>query len=163
MTDDHVHDSDDSNQLWRLRQEVEDLRARVEILSQVAPASRLAASPASGGRRARGRRIALFAAVAACLPIAVYAATLSIPNEFSNGTIADADEVNQNFQSIATESNAQDVRLAQLEAALAALDIQVASTSADVSNLQSTQILCASQVGNEVYFTGCNVNLGSPD
>ena len=59
-------------------------------------------------------RIALAAAVVA-IPLAAYAAQISVPNTFVNGTIADAAEVNANFGVLVTESNAQDSRIATVE------------------------------------------------
>jgi hypothetical protein len=40
---------------------------------------------------------------------------ITLPHTFSNGERADADEVNQNFSTLADESNAQDSRLSTLE------------------------------------------------
>jgi hypothetical protein len=47
----------------------------------------------------------------AVVPAAAYGDTISVPNTFSNGALADADEVNQNFDTLVAESNAQDVRI----------------------------------------------------
>jgi hypothetical protein len=63
------------------------------------------------------------------LPAAAYAATISIPHVFVNGTVADADHVNENFSTLATESNDQDSRLAALEAGLAGLQAQVTTNA----------------------------------
>ncbi len=43
------------------------------------------------------------------------ASTISMPYAFSNGTPADADEVNANFDTLVLESNAQDSRIAAIE------------------------------------------------
>ncbi len=56
-----------------------------------------------------------FALVAIVIaPLVVIAVT--VPNTFVNGTVADADEVNANFVSLVDESNALDLRVAELEA-----------------------------------------------
>lgn len=69
-------------------------------------------------RKQRMRRHVVAAGVllASTLPLAVSAGTISVPNTFSNGTLANADEVNDNFDTLVTESNAQDVRIVSAEA-----------------------------------------------
>ncbi|MBW1689090.1 MAG: hypothetical protein JRS35_29070 [Deltaproteobacteria bacterium] len=66
---------------------------------------------------ASSRRVRL-ALVVAVLGVAAvsYAAQISMPYTFVNGTIADANEVNANFGVLVTESNAQDLRIGALEA-----------------------------------------------
>jgi hypothetical protein len=64
----------------------------------------------------RGARMTLVILVSLAVPLAAYAATISLPNIFSNGTTADANEVNANFDTLVLESNAQDTRLSTLEA-----------------------------------------------
>ena len=49
-------------------------------------------------------------------PALAPANTISIPFVFSNGTVADANDVNANFDVLILESNAQDVRVGALEA-----------------------------------------------
>jgi hypothetical protein len=49
------------------------------------------------------------------VPLAAYAATISVPNTFVNGTIADADDVNVNSETLVDESNDQDLRIGSLE------------------------------------------------
>ncbi len=51
------------------------------------------------------------------VPAVAAAATLVLPHPFVNGTIADADEVNSNFETVVLESDAQDARLVALEGA----------------------------------------------
>ena len=67
-------------------------------------------------RRQRGRRWALPLLVAAALmaPLLADADMISVENVFNNGTLADADEVNENFESLVDESNNQDARLSSL-------------------------------------------------
>jgi hypothetical protein len=55
-------------------------------------------------------RLALAAAVVA-IPLAADAATIFVPYTFVNGTVADATEVNANFNTLVLESNAQDSRI----------------------------------------------------
>jgi hypothetical protein len=67
------------------------------------------------GASRRGRfSLGVFVALAAAVS---YAAQISVPNTFTNGTPADASQVNANFSTLETESNAQDLRLAAVEAA----------------------------------------------
>jgi hypothetical protein len=56
------------------------------------------------------------------IPLAAYATTISVPNNFVNGTVAEADEVNTNFATLVTESNDQDLRIGSLEGSIASLD-----------------------------------------
>ncbi len=101
--------SRDSRDLAQLHDEIDSLRETVAMLA----------------RRERRRRWARAAAVAVILiPATAYAAQIVIPNVFSNGTVADANEVNANFDALTTESNAQDTRLSSLEG----------STSSSVAN-----------------------------
>jgi hypothetical protein len=71
------------------------------------------ATPARGKRNliAQGLFIALLVT-----PLVSNATPIIINFVFSNGTTADADEVNSNFDQLVLESNAQDLRLAAIEA-----------------------------------------------
>ena len=103
-------------ELLKLREEIETLKADLAAVkrdSAIQPRGvlrRLLASPPV--------RIGL-AAVLVAIPIAVYAAQISVPYTFVNGTPADANQVNANFNALVTESNAQDLRFAALEANVA--------------------------------------------
>ena len=66
-------------------------------------------------RRRRPGWIAACLAVA-LLPLAPRASTIGVPYVFTNGTIANANDVNANFGTLAQESNTQDARIAALEA-----------------------------------------------
>ncbi len=85
-----------------LQEEIEMLKARLAEVED-RPAARLrgllARLPSS--RRAR------FTLVVAVLVVATasYAATISMPYTFSNGTIADANQVNANFGVLVLQSN----------------------------------------------------------
>jgi hypothetical protein len=70
------------------------------------------------------------------IPIAAYAATISVPNTFVNGTVADADEMNANFEALVVESNDQDSRIGTLEADLLA---EVQARIAGDTALQANQ------------------------
>ncbi len=103
----------DARDLRELQVEIERLKARlarVEDRTAARSSRRLPGIVAS--RRARiclGAAVVLGAA-------ASYAATISVPYKFVNGTIADADEVNANFDVLEMESNDQDARIGALEA-----------------------------------------------
>ncbi len=88
--------------------ETRELKARIDELE-----ARLAGLEKSRVARLRGRLV-LFAAIAV-IPAAAYAAVISAPNTFTNGTAADANEVNTNFTALVDESNDQDGRLTALE------------------------------------------------
>lgn len=70
--------------------------------------------------RAR-RRIALMAALI-LVPLAAWGSSVSVPYVFTNGTIADADEVNANLQALANAVNDNDSRLSTNETRLSALE-----------------------------------------
>lgn len=92
---------------------------------------------AAGFIRLRSRRHGVALVLALCaVPLLARAGTLEIPNVFTNGTVADANDVNDNFNAVAVESDAQDARIAALETALAALQAQVAANGSDVGSLQ---------------------------
>ncbi|MHC4109241.1 MAG: hypothetical protein ACYSTY_14260, partial [Planctomycetota bacterium] len=99
-------------ELLKLREEIETLKAELAAVkrgSAIRPQGvlrRLLASPRV--------RVGLVVAVVA-IPLAAYAATVSVPYNFVNGTVADATEVNANFSALVAESNAQDARLTALE------------------------------------------------
>ena len=95
-----------------LHAHIERLEARL-VAVEDRPAARLRGLLArlSSSRRAR-LVLATSVFVAAT---ASYAATVSLPYSFTNGTIADADHVNANFGALVAESNDQDSRLSVLE------------------------------------------------
>ena len=74
---------------------------------------------ATAAWRLRRRRIALglpLLLVLLSIPLVVAAGSLSIPNWFVNGEVADADEINENFDEIETEVKDNDSRLSEVEA-----------------------------------------------
>ena len=207
-------------ELRDLREEIESLKTRLSRVER----RRFSGLYNLPGRSIRGTRIlAWLALTLIVLPAAVYAATVSMPYTFVNGTVADATEVNGNFNALVTESNAQDSRIATVEAdtanhaadtsahhskytdpeaiaailaadgsgsgldadlldgldesafvktgdsytkaevdaLLASINGAIATNTTDIATLIGNYLPCATQVGNEVYFEGCNVNLGS--
>jgi hypothetical protein len=62
---------------------------------------------------AAGMTVALVAV--ATVPLAAVAAQIVLPYSFSNGTVADAIQVNDNFATLEVESNDQDARISDLE------------------------------------------------
>lgn len=61
------------------------------------------------------KRAAPLAFVALLLPALVYGSQASIPNQFVNGDVADADQVNANFNALADAINDNDTRLTVVE------------------------------------------------
>jgi hypothetical protein len=59
------------------------------------------------------------------VPMALSASGLSVPHIFSNGTVADADEVNANFAAVKGSVDDNDARISANEAAIAALQAVV--------------------------------------
>ncbi|MBU1168724.1 MAG: hypothetical protein KKD44_04080 [Proteobacteria bacterium] len=66
----------------------------------------------------------------------VYAAEVVIPNSFSAGEPAVADEVNDNFDAIKTAVDDNDGRIEALEAALASLFAEISNQTNTVTALQ---------------------------
>ena len=62
------------------------------------------------------------------IPLVVAAGTLTVPNTFTNGKVADADEVNANFDAVETEVNDNDSRITVVESETA-----TAQTAADAA------------------------------
>jgi uncharacterized protein YjbI with pentapeptide repeats len=105
--------------LRELQAEIERLKAELaELRSR--PAARLRGLLALLPSSRRSRLI--LAAAVLVVATASYAASVSMPYTFVNGTIADADQVNANFGALVAESNDQDSRLAALEVSVATLN-----------------------------------------
>ena len=120
----------DEREFRALQAEIERLKARqAEVENR--PAARLDRRLARLGASRRGR-FALGAVVAMAAAVS-YAATVSVPHTFTNGTVADAGQVNANFSALETESNAQDLRIAALEASMTAVQSQVAIHTTDIA------------------------------
>jgi hypothetical protein len=101
---------------------VKELRAEIARLETRLAAVEDAASPGLAAlllRPLASRRLgALLLVAALAVSAASYAAVISVPHTFVNGTVADADEVNANFAALVTESNSQDARIGGVEAGL---------------------------------------------
>ena len=74
----------------------------------------------------------LLAATLLAATSAATAATISVPFPFTNGTVADANEVNANFSTLETESNAQAVRLTAAEANIGFNASNISANAADI-------------------------------
>jgi hypothetical protein len=93
----------------QITRELERLRAEVDRLS--------ARGPGFWKRTFSKTSVLIGVALAFVVSsLIVYAATISKPYNFTDGTIISADEVNADFNSLYTESNAKETRLAALEA-----------------------------------------------
>jgi len=102
----------DERDLRALRVEIERLNARLAEVED-RQARRLHGLFAWAGSSPR-LRLALVAGVVGLAAVS-YAATISVPYTFANGTPADAAEVNANFDVLVVESNAQDARVTAVE------------------------------------------------
>ena len=118
-----------------LREELETVTARLAALEEERQAERTARIGPRLRRAARDpklRFVLLCAAVV--IPAAAYAAIIGVPSTFTNGTIADANEVNVNFNALVAESNDQHARLSALEASSATNASNIASNFSSISN-----------------------------
>jgi len=102
----------DDRDLRELQAEIETLKARLAEVED-RPAGRLRRQLTRVGSSARAR-LALGTAVTLVAAVS-YAATISVPYTFTNGTVADAGEVNANFDTLVVESNDQDSRISDVE------------------------------------------------
>lgn len=85
-----------------------------------------------------GLRLGLAAAAVSIIGVAA-ADQITVPNQFSAGTLARASEVNENFSALAVESNAQDARIATLETIIMTM------------MAEKEQMTCAGTVGTDLY------------
>jgi hypothetical protein len=136
----------DERDLRALRAEIERLEARLAAVED-RPAARLSRLLARIGSSRRGR-FSLGVAVT-LVAAGSYAAQISVPNTFSNGTVADATEVNANFSALVTESNSQDTRLGAVENGnlLGILPPASGGTGTDTSATAAGSILYTSATG----------------
>lgn len=65
--------------------------------------------------RSRARRRIAFMATLVLVPLGAWGSSVSVPYVFTNGTIADADEVNANLQALANAVNDNDARVSTLD------------------------------------------------
>jgi hypothetical protein len=126
----------------------EEPNARIERLE--AALSRVHAQQA---RRQRHRTWLLVALVT--IPTAAYASTLNVPFLFSNGTIANANEVNANFAAAEAAVDDNDSRIASIEAAGPLHGVVT------VSNSGTGFRVAFCTIGTTVIGGGCSDNTGS--
>ena len=81
--------------------------------------------------------LALFLLLLA-IPLVVVAGTVSVPNAFVNGEIADADEVNENFGAVETAVNDNDARVTNAQSTADSADALAASAMGRANTAQST-------------------------
>ena len=94
------------------------------------------------GRRMGIRLLVVLAVAVLGITNAAFAGQVSIPYFFVDGTVALAAEVNSNFDTLAAESNSQDLRLDALEAGLS-LDIEFTKGLAGPGDADAAFILIA--------------------
>jgi len=94
-------------------------------------------------RRALGLPMLL---VLLSVPLLVAAGTLDVPNTFVNGQIADADQVNANFDAVATSVNDNDSRITSAAADAATAQSAANAAIASAAGAQSTADANASQI-----------------
>jgi hypothetical protein len=67
--------------------------------------------------RVPGWALVAAASLAVAAPVALFASDVTIPNSFTNGTVADADAVNANFAAVEAAVDDNDARLSSVESA----------------------------------------------
>ena len=72
------------------------------------------------------------------VPLVVVAGTVTVPNTFVNGEVADADEVNANFDAVETEVNDNDSRITAVETESATAQSTADTAVTDAAAAQST-------------------------
>jgi hypothetical protein len=86
------------------------------------------------------------------IPLAVVAGTLTVPNTFVNGTAADADQVNANFDAVETQVNDNDSRITTAQSAADA----AAAGHTTNTNTQLTSAQVAAAAAAEGFVTGAH-------
>jgi hypothetical protein len=81
------------------------------------------------------------------IPLVVVAGTVSVPNTFVNSTVADADEVNANFNSVETAVNDNDSRITAVDNDAAAAQATADTAVTDAAAAQSTADAAQVRVG----------------
>lgn len=135
-----------------LQAKIEQLEARLAALEQGGRAPK--PRPRAPARRLGGR-FALLAALA-IVPAAAYAAVISVPNTFSNGTVADANEVNANFDTLVIESNDQHTRLVAVEAQVAANASSIATNTTVIATQGGSIATLQTDVGANTAGVAAN-------
>ena len=101
-----------SRNLSELEEEIEGLKAELDAIKEHLALH--TAVPIARARMNARVRVALVAALLV-IPMTAYAAVISLPNTFVNGTVADANEMNTNLDVLVMESNDQDSRISAIE------------------------------------------------
>ena len=103
-------------------------------------------------------------AIALITPV-LTAGPITLPNTFQNGVIADANDVNTNFNTLVTESNAQDTRITQLENAPSPQPLGGLICSAgEVTKWNGAAWICGTDFDtdtNTTYAAGAGLTLSS--
>jgi hypothetical protein len=147
-----MRDRERQGDVERLEAEVAQLKAQIASL-ELRHASRSAARVIRLLTSPRTRRLLLAALV--LVPAMAYAAVISVPHTFTNGTVADAVEINANFDALIVESNDQDARIAALEAALVGLTCTPATTQSCGSNVGACEFGIQTCTAAGVWDGGC--------
>jgi hypothetical protein len=143
-------------ELRKLQEDIERLKAELTTLKRDSNARR----PGVLGRLAASPRLRIaLVAVMVAIPLAAYAAQISIPYTFTNGTPANANEVNANFSALVGESNAQDTRLATIESNITTLQGQI--TTGFTTLTQHAANIAALQTGMGTNLANINANAAS--
>jgi hypothetical protein len=102
------------------------------------------------------------AAALVATPGTASATSITVPYSFSNGTVADATEVNANFGTLVSESNAQDGRLGTLETGLSAhaADASAHHTKTTSASELTTGELSDNRLSGLVSLLGASIEVG---
>ncbi len=137
------------------------LREKLEALEIEVATLRKQRSPRRGVRLRRAvghlKLRTVLICVGVVIPTVAYAAVIAVPFTFQNGAVADADQVNANFDTVVGESNAQDGRLQALEDQIATLTAAVDANTASWAGLSTADFLRsnAPDTASElIQFTG---------
>ncbi len=90
--------------------------------------------------------------VVLAIPLAVAAGTLTVPNTFMNGMVADADQVNANFDAVETQVNDNDSRITTAQSAADA----AAAGHTENTNTQLTNAEVAAAAAAQGFVTGAH-------
>ncbi len=101
-------------------------------------------------RRARQGLAVSLLVIVVLIPLAVAAGTVTVPNPFVNGTAADANEVNANFDAVETAVNDNDSRITTAQATA---DAAAAGHTVD-TNTQLSNAEVAAAATAEGFVTG---------
>jgi hypothetical protein len=92
----------------------------------------------------------LIAGVLCVVPVLARADQIAIPNAFQAGTPARAADVNANFDTLVTESNDQDDRLATVESEATNTTTELGALNTRVTALETAAITITTEIGSPV-------------